>query len=71
MTPEEIITYVNNTPENTNPNVLRSMLGQLQTGGYNFPSGGEIGQYLKKIGATDQDIAWADVEAVKTVTELP
>ena len=32
MTSEEIIGYVNSTPENSNPNVLRDMLEQLNTG---------------------------------------
>lgn len=33
MTKNEIIQYVINTPENSNPNVLRSMLDELSAGG--------------------------------------
>lgn len=35
MTKDEIIDYVLNSPENTNPNVLKGMLDQLDSGGGN------------------------------------
>ena len=35
MTKEGIINYVMNTPDNTNPAVLRSLLDQMENGGFN------------------------------------
>ena len=39
MTINEIIDYVVNSPENTNPNVLRSILGNQVSGGQELPEG--------------------------------
>ena len=42
MTINEIIDYVTHSPENTNPNVLRSMLGNQVSGGQELPEGALI-----------------------------
>ena len=42
MTIDEIIDYVTHSPENTNPNVLRSMLGNQVSGGQELPEGALI-----------------------------
>lgn len=42
MTKEEIIKYVMDTPGNTNPNVLKGMLENINTGGNNDPLGIEV-----------------------------
>ena len=42
MTINEIIDYVTHSPENTNPNVLRSMLRNQVSGGQDIPEGAFI-----------------------------
>jgi len=38
MTKNEIVKYIFSTPENTNPNVLRSMLNEIDGGSGDTPS---------------------------------
>lgn len=62
MTIDELIDYVTHSPENTNPNVLRSMLGSQLSGGPALPEGANICMiipYNEETGALEK--TWQEI----------